>query len=119
MLPSCAICLPYSIGDLKRLRKIFGYEQRKVGVIGLHVLRFVRMSVDYRQSVIVILCRHFPGRIRAEYPHLIVKGRRVVHQLCLVQLFVQLLHDLVADFHADADVHGAVFRLVCRVCLQM
>ena len=91
--------------------KILGYQQSKIGIIGLHIPRLVGMSIDYRQPVIVILCRHLSGRIGAEHPDLVVESRCVIHQLCFIQLFVQLLHDLIPDLYTDAYIHGAVSGL--------
>ena len=73
------------------------------------------MAVHDRQVVIVVLGRHLSGGVRAERADPVVKGGRVIHELCLVEVLVQVLHDLVPDLDAHADVHGAGRRLDAKL----
>ena len=65
------------------------------------------MTVYDSQTVFIILGRNLTGRVRTEGADFIVEGRCVVYKLCLVEVFVEEFHDLVADFNADTDINGA------------
>ena len=65
------------------------------------------MAVDDGPVVVVILLTDKAAGILAEGAHLVLEGAGIAHQLGFIQHPVDLLHDLVADFHTDADVHGA------------
>ena len=65
------------------------------------------MTVYNCQTVFIILSCHLTGRVRTEGTHFVVKSRGIVNEFCLVQVLVQELHDLVADFHADTDIDGS------------
>ena len=65
------------------------------------------MTVYNCQTVFIILSCHLTGRVRTEGTHFVVKSRGIVNKFCLVQVLVQELHDLVADFHADTDIDGS------------
>ena len=69
------------------------------------------MSVHYRKAALIILSGHLAGRIGTERPHFIVKSRCIQHQLRLIQILVQILHDFVPHFHAHADIHRACLCL--------
>ena len=77
------------------------------------------MSVDNRQSLIVIFRCHFTGRIGAKYPNLIIEGRRIIDELRLIKLFIQLLHNLVPNFYPDAHVHRSNLRINAMALTQM
>ena len=94
-------------GSSEWLCEILGDKQGKVGVVCLVFFALVSVSVDDRQIVIVIFRRYFSRRIGAECADFVIKGRRVIDQLGLVEILIEELHDLIPDFHTDADIHGA------------
>ena len=69
------------------------------------------MSVDNGEVVVVVLLADKAAGILAEGADLVLEGLGIAHQLGLVQHPVHGLHDLVADLHPDADVHGAGLAL--------
>ena len=69
------------------------------------------MAVYDSQTVFIILGRNLTGRVRTEGTDFIVEGRCVVYKLCLVEVLVEELHDLVADLNTDADVDGSYFGI--------
>ena len=82
-----------------------GAENRKVGVVALHLL--VGVAVDHRQVVVVVLLTDKSTGILAESTDFVLKGLGVPHQFGLVQHPVHRLHNLVADLYPDTDVHSA------------
>ena len=90
-----------------------GAQDGEVRVVALQVL--VGVAVHHRQVVVVVLLADEAAGVLAEGADLVLEGLGIAHQLGLVQHPVHHLHDLVADLHPDADVHGA--RLVGDVVL--
>ena len=93
------------------LRKVLGDEQREVRIVRLVLLTLIGVTVYHRQMIVIVLRGDFSGRIRAEGAHLVVEGGGIVDQLCLVEILIEELHDLVPDFYAHADIHGSRLRL--------
>ena len=91
-----------------------GAENREVRVVALFLL--VGVSVHHGQIVIVILLTDKAAGVLAERANLVLKGPGIAHQLRFVEHPVHGLHDLVADLHANADVHstGCVGDVVLR-----
>ena len=77
------------------------------------------MAVYYCKAVFIVFGCYFTGRVAAEGAYLIVKGRGVVDQLGLIKVFVEEFHNLVADFNADADIHGSNLCLNVVVIADM
>ena len=65
------------------------------------------MTIYDSQAVLIVFGSNLTGRVRTEGTHFVVKSRDIVNEFCLVQVLVQELHDLVADFHADTDIDGS------------
>ena len=82
-----------------------GAEDGEVGIVALHLLEGV--AVDHGQIVVIVLLTDKAAGILAEGTHLVFEGPGIAHQLGLIQHPVHRLHDLVADLHPDADIHGA------------
>ena len=93
---------------LKRLRKILRYKECKIRILCLHVFWLISMTINNCKSVIVVLCCHFSGRVRAEYAYLIVKCWCIVYKFCLVKLLIEFLHDLIADFYPDTYINSTI-----------
>ena len=66
------------------------------------------MSIDYRQTSLVVFCRHFPRWICAEYPYFIIKSRCIINELGLIELLVEFFHDFIPDFHTDSYIHSPI-----------
>ena len=69
------------------------------------------MAVYYCQTVIVVFRGYLSGRIGTESSHFIIKGRRMVYQLGLIEILIQKFHHLIPDFHPDSNIHRTYFRL--------
>ena len=69
------------------------------------------MTIYDSQAVLIVFGSNLTGRVRTECADLIVEGRCVVYKLCLVEVLVEELHDLVADLNTDADVDGSDFGI--------
>ena len=82
-----------------------GAEDGEVGVVALEIL--VGVAVHHRQVIIIVLLADKAAGILAEGTDLVLKGLGIAHQLGFIQHPVHGLHDLVADFHPDADIHSA------------
>jgi hypothetical protein len=65
------------------------------------------VAVDDGEVVVVVLLTDEAAGVLAERAHLIAERFRIADQLALIEDGVDLLHDLVAHFHAYADVDGA------------
>ncbi len=85
--------------------EIVGAEDGQVCVVTFIIL--IRMSVDHRQIVVIVLLADEAAGVLAEGPDLVLEGLGPAHQLGLVEHPVHHLHDLVPDLHPDADVHSA------------
>ena len=85
--------------------EVVGAQDGEVRVVALQVL--VGVAVHHRQVVVVVLLADEAAGVLAEGADLVLEGLGIAHQLGLVQHPVHHLHDLVADLHPDADVHGA------------
>ena len=68
------------------------------------------MAIDHRQPIVIIFRCNFTRWVGAKSPYLIVKRRRMVHQLCLIKVLIQELHHLIPDFHPDTNIHSPNFR---------
>ena len=104
------------VGDrlVERHGEIVRAEDGHIRVFRLQLL--VRMAVDDREIVVVILLRDEAAGVLTERAHLVFERLRVADELGLIQDAVDRLHDLVAHFHAHADVHRA--GLVLHTVLQ-
>ena len=95
------------VGDglVERLAEVERDQHGQVGVGALALL--VRVAVHHGEAAVVVLLAHEAAGVLAERAHLVAKRRRVAHKLGLVQDVVDVLHHLVADLHANAQVNGA------------
>ena len=66
------------------------------------------VSVDDGEVVVVVLLADEAAGILAERANLVLERLRIADELGLVEDAVDLLHDLVADLDAHADVHFVV-----------
>ncbi len=84
---------------------MWGAENGQVGIVGFNI--FITVAVDDGEVVVVVLLTDEAAGVLAERAHLIAERFRIADQLALIEDGVDLLHDLVAHFHAYADVDGA------------
>ena len=92
-------------GLVERLGKVVADQNRQVGVVALDVLEAV--AVYHCQVIVVVFLGDKAAGILAEGADLVLPGVGIADQLALIQDIVDGLHDLVAAFDADTDVHGA------------
>lgn len=64
------------------------------------------MAIDDRKPVVIILGCDLAGWVRTEGTDLIIEGLRMIDHLCLIQILIQELHDLVPHLDPHANVYS-------------
>lgn len=90
---------------LERLGEGVRTKDCEVGVLALELL--ITVSVDDGEVVVVILLGDESAGVLAENADFVFERRGIADEFAFVKDGVDFLHNLVADFHSDADIDDA------------
>ncbi len=83
---------------------MFGYQQRKVGVLCLMFFIFVAVAV-YGDNAVGVLIYHNAVGVHTEGPYIVLEFLRPVDNLALIQFISQMRENYGRKFYPDSDVY--------------
>ena len=95
---------PVTVAVLKRLRKMFCHQKRKVRVRRLLTLILIAVSV-HSDNAVCVLIDHNSVWVHTKRAHPVLKLFRAVNNLALIKLIGQMRKDHRRKLHPYADVH--------------
>ena len=102
--------LAVAVAVLERLREMLGYQQRKVGALGLLCRVLVAVSV-YGYDTVGILIYDNASRVHAEGTHVVLELLGPIYDLALVELIGQMGKNHRRELHAHAEIDAVGHRL--------